>query len=88
MFREIYYIMIKAMARVDSIHKNYRKIKVVFTNGTEFAVDSTYSNDVMKLDVDSLTHPAWTKEANFINTKASEVTKFNDRYSSIELFKI
>ena len=76
------------MAKAESIHKNYRKIKVIFTNGDEFAVESTFSNDVMKLDVDSLTHPAWTKEASFINTKASEVAKFNEKYASISLFNI
>jgi large subunit ribosomal protein L31 len=76
------------MAKSGSIHKNYRKVKVVFTNGDECSVESTYPQDVMKLDVDCTTHPAWTKEATSLNTRASEVAKFNQRYSGMDLFNI
>jgi large subunit ribosomal protein L31 len=75
------------MAKVGSIHKNYRKIKIILTNGEEYNIYSTYPQDVLKLDVDRLTHPAWNKGGTFLNTRASEVAKFNQRYSGIDILK-
>ena len=42
-------------------HPNYHEIKVVMTDGTEYSTRSTWGKegDVMKLDIDSLSHPAW-----------------------------
>jgi large subunit ribosomal protein L31 len=71
------------MAKADSMHKNYRQIKVIMTNGEEFITRSTYHNDSLKLDIDIKTHPAWTNQSGYVNTRASEVSKFNDRYSGL-----
>lgn len=76
------------MPKSGSIHKNYRKIKVISTKGDECSVESTYPHDVMRLEVDCDTHPAWTKEATSLNTRASEVAKFNQRYSGLDIFNI
>ena len=62
----------------SSLHPNYREITVEMTNGTKFKTRSTVSNDLLKLDIDPTTHPAWTKDANYVNTKATEVSKFNN----------
>ena len=45
-----------------SIHPDYHEIKVVMTDGTEFTTKSTMGKpgEVLKLDVDPLSHPAWT----------------------------
>ena len=45
-----------------SIHPDYHEIKVVMTDGTEFTTKSTLGKpgEVLKLDVDPLSHPAWT----------------------------
>ena len=71
------------MAREGSIHKNYHKVTVVMTNGEEFITRSTYHNETLKLDIDTKTHPAWTNQSGYVNTRASEVSKFNDRYSGL-----
>ncbi len=44
------------------IHPDYHMIKVVMTDGTEYTTYSTWGKegDVMRLDVDSVSHPAWT----------------------------
>jgi len=44
------------------IHPDYHMIKVVMTDGTEYTTYSTWGKegDVMRLDVDSISHPAWT----------------------------
>jgi large subunit ribosomal protein L31 len=64
----------------ENIHPNYKEITVVRTNGTSFTTRSTYSrSDRLQLDIDPLTHPAWTGG----NAKISDtgrVAKFNSRY--------
>lgn len=75
------------MAKEGSIHQRFREIKVVMTTGEEFTLRSTYNNNTLRLDIDTATHPAWTKEASFINTRASEVAKFNERYAGLSFGK-
>ena len=64
----------------EGIHPQYKELTVVRTDGTTFVTRSTYSkSDRMQLDIDPLTHPAWTGG----NAKVSEtgrVAKFNTRY--------
>jgi large subunit ribosomal protein L31 len=70
-----------------SFHPNYREITVEMTNGTKFKTRSTVSTDILKLDIDPTTHPAWTKEANYVNTKATEVSKFNNKFKGLSFGK-
>ena len=67
----------------QTMHPRYREITVVQTDGTEFLTRSTYNNSVLKLDIDRKTHPAWTKETNYVNTKNSEVAKFNTKFAGL-----
>ena len=67
----------------STIHPNYKEIVVEMTDGTKFKTRSTYSNSYLKLDIDPKTHPAWTKEANYVNAKATEVSKFNDKFKGL-----
>jgi large subunit ribosomal protein L31 len=71
----------------SSLHPNYREITVEMTNGTKFKTRSTVSNDLLKLDIDPTTHPAWTKDANYVNTKATEVSKFNNKFKGLSFGK-
>ena len=50
------------------IHPDYHKIKVQLTDGTVFETRSTYGKegDLLKLDIDPTSHPAWTGEASKI----------------------
>ena len=43
-------------------HPDYHTIKVVMTDGTEFATRTTWGKegDTLHLDIDSKSHPAWT----------------------------
>jgi|GEM_PF-562825 len=72
--------------RKASLHPNYRKIKVIMTNGDEFYVRSTHQQDVLKLDIDVHTHRAWTKDMSNLNKNVNEVEKFNKRFGDIDLF--
>ena len=46
----------------QDLHPNYHTIKVVMTDGSEFTTRSTWGKegDVLHLDIDPKSHPAWT----------------------------
>ena len=64
----------------ENIHPQYKELTVVRTNGTSFTTRSTYTkSDRIQLDIDPLTHPAWTGGSTKI-TETGRVAKFNNRY--------
>ena len=67
-----------------NIHPNYHKIKVVMTDGTEFETRSTWGkeNDVLKLDIDPKSHPAWTGQHRILDS-GGQVARFNKRFSGL-----
>ncbi len=67
----------------SSTHKDYKKVSVEMTDGSKFQTRSTYSSASLKLDIDTKTHPAWTKEANYVNKKATQVAQFNKKYAGL-----
>lgn len=62
-------------------HPEYHEITVQMTDGTEYKTRSTYGKegDVIKLDVDPLTHPAWQGGTGKVVEKG-QLNKFNSRY--------
>jgi len=66
------------------IHPDYHEITVVMTDGTEYKTHSTWGKegDVMKLDIDSLSHPAWHGGATRVIEKG-QLTKFESRYGNL-----
>lgn len=63
------------------IHPDYHKITVVMTDGTTFETRSTWGKegDVMYLDVDPKSHPAWTGGQMQV-IERGQVEKFNRRF--------
>lgn len=63
------------------IHPDYHTIKVVMTDGKEYEIGSTYGKegDVIKLDVDPLTHPAWQGGVARVVEKG-QLDKFTKRF--------
>ncbi len=68
------------------IHPEYHEITVKMTDGTEFKTRSTYGaeGDVLRLDVDPKTHPAWTGEHRLVD-RGGQVAKFKKRFGSFGL---
>ena len=68
----------------EKIHPKTHKIKVVMTDGTQFETLSTWvkENDVMKLDIDPISHPAWTGGSQKIIDKG-RVSKFNKKFENL-----
>jgi large subunit ribosomal protein L31 len=64
------------------IHPNYHTITVVMTDGTKFVTRSTYGaeGDSLTLDVDPLTHPAWTGGGQHLVDRGGRVTRFKKKY--------
>ncbi len=65
------------------IHPDYHEITVVMTDGTEYKTRTTWGKegDVMRLDVDPLTHPAWQGGTQKVVEKG-QLSKFEKRFGS------
>jgi large subunit ribosomal protein L31 len=70
----------------DTIHPDYHNITVIMTDGTEFTTRSCYGKegDVIRLDIDPKSHPAWTGVQRIMDT-GGQVAKFNKRFAGIGL---
>lgn len=66
----------------QDIHPEYHKIKIVMTDGSEYETYTTMGKegDVMRLDIDPKTHPAWTGGERKVMEKG-QMTKFEKRYA-------
>lgn len=69
------------------IHPDYHEITVQMTDGTRYTTRSTYgkAGDVLTLDIDPKSHPAWTGGPARANEAAGQVAKFNKRFAGIGL---
>lgn len=65
------------------IHPDYHEITVRMTDGSEYKTHSTYGKegDVLALDVDPLTHPAWQGGVGRVVEKG-QLSKFESRYGN------
>ena len=70
----------------NDIHPEYHEITVEMTDGTSYKTRSTWGKegDVMKLDIDPLTHPAWTGVHRLLDS-GGQLAKFNKRFKNLGL---
>lgn len=70
------------------IHPEYHKITVEMTDGTSYETRSTWGKegDVLKLEIDPKSHPAWTGVHRLVDS-GGQVAKFNKRFESFGLKK-
>ncbi len=63
-------------------HPDYHMITVVMTDGTTFQTRSTYgaADEKLTLDVDPLTHPAWTGGGQHLVDRGGRVSRFKKKY--------
>ena len=66
-----------------NVHPDYHGISVVLTDGTSFKTKSTFGKmgDIINLDIDPLSHPAWTGAGQKLVDTAGQISKFNKRYN-------
>jgi large subunit ribosomal protein L31 len=69
------------------IHPDYHEINIVMTDGTTYKTRSTYgkAGDTMQLDVDPLTHAAWTGAQSL--RKTGRMEKFSNRFGNLSFGK-
>jgi len=70
----------------NDIHPEYHDITVVMTDGTEFTTRSTWgqAGDVLKLDIDPKSHPAWTGVHRLVDS-GGQLARFNKRFQDFGL---
>jgi large subunit ribosomal protein L31 len=63
-------------------HPNYHFITVTLTNGDTYQTRSTYGKegDVLNLDIDPSTHPAWTGGNQQMLDRGGRVSRFNNKF--------
>jgi large subunit ribosomal protein L31 len=66
-------------------HPDYHYITVVLNDGSKYLSRSTWGapGDVMTLDIDPTTHPAWTGGGQQILDRAGRVSKFNKKFEGM-----
>lgn len=66
----------------QGIHPDYHKITVQMTDGSKYETYSTYGKegDVLQLDVDPKTHPAWVGGVNL--RKTGQMEKFANKFGA------
>lgn len=72
-----------------NIHPKYHNITVVMTDGSEFSTGTTWGKegDTLRLDIDPLSHPAWTGAGHRLMDTAGQLSKFGKRYQNFGLAK-
>ena len=67
-------------------HPEYHAITVQMTDGSTYETRTTWGNegDVLKLDVDPKTHPAWTGVHRLLDS-GGQLAKFNKKFAGIGL---
>lgn len=67
------------------IHPDYHKITVIMTDGTEYQTQSTYGAEgaTLKLDIDPMTHPAWTGGGQHLIDRGGRLSRFKKKYEGL-----
>ena len=76
----------RAKMKKGKVHPDYHSITVEMTDGSTFKTRSTWGKegDLMKLEIDPKTHPAWTGKTGHLLQKG-RIAQFNKRYGGIKL---
>lgn len=71
----------------QGIHPDYHKITIQMTDGTKYETRSTWGKegDVLQLDVDPKTHPAWVGGVNL--RKTGQMEKFQNKFGNFSVGK-
>ncbi|MDG1116739.1 MAG: 50S ribosomal protein L31 [Flavimaricola sp.] len=69
----------------DGIHPEYHLIDVKMTDGTVIQMKSTWGKegDQMSLEIDPLSHPAWTGGGTRLLDSGGRVSKFKNKYAGL-----
>lgn len=65
-----------------NIHPAYHEITVKMTDGSTFTTRSTWGKpgEVLHLEIDPTTHPAWTGGSKALSDSGGQLSKFSKRF--------
>ncbi|XXN19787.1 MAG: 50S ribosomal protein L31 [Candidatus Hodgkinia cicadicola] len=67
-----------------NLHPKLYNLKVICTDGTQFITRSTTAVNEIRLEIDTKTHPAWTKkELTQDNLQSKGLKKHREKYKEI-----
>jgi large subunit ribosomal protein L31 len=68
-----------------NLHPEYHDINVKMTDGNVIQMRSTYGSegDQISLDIDPLSHPAWTGGSTRLMDTGGRVSKFKKKYEGL-----
>ncbi|TNC46760.1 50S ribosomal protein L31 [Rubellimicrobium rubrum] len=69
----------------SGIHPEYHLIDVRMTDGTMIQMKTTWGKegDTMNLEIDPLSHPAWTGGGTRLLDTGGRVSKFKNKYAGL-----
>ena len=69
----------------SDLHPDYHLITVTLTDGSSSQTRSTYGKegDVLQLDIDPKTHPAWTGVQGNLMDRGGRVTRFKEKFKGL-----
>jgi large subunit ribosomal protein L31 len=69
----------------SGIHPEYHMIDVRMTDGTVVQMKTTWGKegDTMNLEIDPLSHPAWTGGTQRLMDTGGRVSKFKSKYAGL-----
>ena len=68
-----------------NIHPDYHNITVTLTDGSTYTTRSTWGKqgDVLNLDIDPRTHPAWNSGSQTLVDRGGKISKFKNRFGNL-----
>ena len=71
------------------LHPSYHTITVKMTDGSEFTTRSTWGKkgDVLHLDIDPKSHPAWTGGQQQLLDRGGRLSRFQKKFAGFGLDK-
>ena len=72
----------------SGIHPEYHYVTIVMTDGAEYRTRTCAgkAGDVIRLDIDPKSHPAWTGVHRMLDT-GGQVAKFNKKFAGLGMKK-
>ena len=69
----------------QGILPDYHFVEVKMTDGTTFRTRTTWGKegDTLSLDIDPLSHPAWTGQTAKLMDTGGRVSKFKNKYAGL-----
>jgi large subunit ribosomal protein L31 len=79
----------RTLTMKPELHPDYHTITVKMTDGTEFTTRTTWGKkgDVLHLDIDPKSHPAWTGGSQQLMDRGGRLSRFEKKFAGLKIGK-